>query len=221
MRRNPDGTFMILNPGRPKKRGKGKRRAKAKAKRSPARRAYHHNPAPKRRTRRRRAYAHNPSRRRRAYRRNPSRAAGMAFVSPLKLPKLGQLDLGFAAFAGAGLIGHGMATNLVAQHVPVEQLKSGPGKFGLGVGVGAIGSWVAWKFLPRNVAVPLIAGMSASVAAQAFNTFVASHLPQLPVSGYESMELLSGLEDADDELGGVMPYELQGVGESERFTTPY
>lgn len=217
MRRNPDGTFMILNPSKPKK-----RRKRAKAKKSGKRRArarHNPNPAPAKRRRRRRSSSSSAPKRRRHYRRNPSRRGGSnvgSLASPLPLPKIGQFDLGFAVVTGVGAIGHGMLTNLAAQHVPVAELKTGPGKFALGFVIATAGSWLAWKFAPRKWAVPLIAGMGSSVTVQAFNTFIVPNFPQLPVSGYENVDALHGYQDGND-LSGL---ELAGDDE-DRFASPY
>lgn len=191
MRRNPGSALMVLNPGRPKK-----RRASKKRKASKKRRAHHvANPAPKKR---RRAKAS-----RRGYRRNPSRSsAGAALQSPIALPKLGKLDMGFALVTGAGVVGHGMATNYLANVIPVPQVKAGAGKFGLGLGLAVAGSWAAFAFLPKKWAVPMSVGMGTSVVVQGLNTFVFPHVPALPMSGYESIDMLEGYQDID--AGGTV-----------------
>lgn len=216
MRRNPDGSFMILNPGKPKRKRRARRAKAKKTTRRRRARAYTANPvANPRRRRRRRSSA--SGKRRRSYRRNPSRAARAAtgLASPLPLPKIGKFDIGFAIVGGIGTIGHGMATNIVAGYIPLDVAKTPAGKVGVGLALGVVGSWGAWKFLPRNWAVPLIAGMSTSVAVQAYNAFVLPNFPQMPVSGVESLETLEGIAG----LGELQPFSV--VGGDDRFVSPY
>lgn len=212
-----DGSFMILNPGKPKRKRRARR---AKAKKSTRRRrrarSYAANPVvanPRRRRRRSSA----SGKRRRGYRRNPSRAARAAggLASPLPLPKIGKFDIGFAVVGGVGTIGHGMLTNMAASYLPFEQAKTPAGKAGVGLVLGIVGSWGAYRFLPRQWAIPLIAGMSTSVAVQAYNAFVLPNFPQLPVAGVETIETLEGIAG----MGELQPYGDMVGGD--RFSTPY
>jgi len=190
----------VLNPRRRRRRKTAKRATAKKATRRRRRRTFAANPAPKKRRRSARR-----TRRTRGYRRNPgrARAAGAALTSPLPgLPKLGTIDVGFALVAGGGLVGHGMLTNLAAQYVPVDKLKSGAGKFGLGVGVALIGSIAAHKFLPKKLALPLSIGMGTGVVVQVYQQFIAPKFPQLPVSGIENIETLQGIQE-NYNLSGV------------------
>lgn len=186
MKRNAGSPVMILNP-KPKK---AKKRKATSAKKHAASKP---RKAPKRRSK---SYKRNPAPRSRG-------AAAGALASPLPLPKIGKLDIGFALVTGAGIVGHGMATNFVADKVPVPQLKSGAGKFGLGLALAIAGSYAAHAFAPKKFAVPLTVGMGASVVVQGLNTFVFPKLPQLPVSGYESIDMLSGMEGYDEIPDGI------------------
>lgn len=187
MKRNAGTVVEILNP-KPKKKAKKSKATHAK-----------HNPAskPKKKAKKHRAKGHK---------RNPSsarRAAGATLASPLPLPKIGKLDLGFAVVTGVGIVGHGMATNFIAEKVPVTQLKSGAGKWALGLGLAIGGSYLAHAIAPKKFALPLTVGMGASVVVQGLNTFVFPKLPQLPVSGYESIDMLNGLEGYEEIPAGI------------------
>lgn len=193
-------TVYMLNPRRRRRRKTAKRATAKKATRRRRRRTFAANPAPKKRRRR-------VTRRNRAYRRNPgrARAIGAALSSPLPgLPKLGTIDVGFALVAGGGLVGHGMLTNIAATYVPVAQLKTGAGKFALGAGVALVGSIAAHKFLPKKLALPLSIGMGTGVVVQAYQQFIATRFPSLPVSGIENIETLQGIETG---------YSLSGIDE--------
>jgi hypothetical protein len=116
---------MVLNPSKPKKKGKSTKAKKA-TKHAPKKAASKNRKAKKNRATR---YVKNPGRR------HARGAAAGSLASPLPLPKLGKLDMGFAIVTGVGVVGHGIATNFIADKVPVAQLKSGAGKFGLGLGL--------------------------------------------------------------------------------------
>jgi hypothetical protein len=197
---------MVLNPSKPKKKGKSTKAKKA-TKHAPKKAASKNRKAKKNRATR---YVKNPGRR------HARGAAAGSLASPLPLPKLGKLDMGFAIVTGVGVVGHGIATNFIADKVPVAQLKSGAGKFGLGLGLAIAGSWAAFAFLPKKFATPLSVGMGTSVVVQGLNTFVFPKFPQLPVSGYESIDMLSGYE----EVPGTDPGAFAGL-EADRFESAF
>jgi hypothetical protein len=110
-----------------------------------------------------------------------------------------------------GRVGHQVGVGVQEQHV-VEQT----GGHGDGLGLAIAGSWAAFAFLPKKFATPLSVGMGTSVVVQGLNTFVFPKFPQLPVSGYESIDMLSGYE----EVPGTDPGAFAGL-EADRFESAF
>lgn len=175
--------YALLNP-------RGRRRRKAKVRRArPRRRArarvrVYVNPR-KRSRRRRRAYFHNP-----------------------RSLKFFGVDVGAAAMVAAGAVGTGVLSNVISGLVPVEQLKSGPGRLVLKAGtVALIGFGVGNVLKQRRMGELLALGGAVSVLLDVYK-MAQSALPMLPAVG----EYSEVLED-------YIP-EVQGIGDAGAIPSP-
>lgn len=115
------------------------------------------------------------------------------------------LDLMSGVVGGVGAIGTGLLTNVVAGYVPVDQLKTGPGKLVLRAGVTAVASFAAKKALPSKFSNPLIAGALVGLGIEALQQLVMPHLPVPAMSGYESLEQQLGI------IEELQPGTLNGI----------
>lgn len=139
--------------------------------------------------RRTRARVHNPRRRhrRRQYFHNPR---AMRFFG---------VDVGAAAMVAAGAVGTGVVSGLIANVVPVEQLKSGPGRIALKAGtVALIGFGVGKVLKQRRMGELLALGGAVSVLLDVYKMLQAQ-VPMLPSVG----EYNEVLEDYVPEVSGI------------------
>lgn len=132
--------------------------------------------------------AHNPSKHHKGKRRRYHNPA--LFGRTLALP--GGIDLMAAGIGAIGAIGIGFATDALAKALPVEQLKSGFGRWALRAGTILGGGLVGAMFLPR----PLIRSAMTGAATVLVIDGVRLLVPDLPGIG-------------DDDLVELTPQELQ------------
>lgn len=181
------GEYMIMNPRR--RRRAGKKRASAKRRRSGKKRAT------KRRSTSRRA----ANRRR--------RSSGRRAMGGLRLPNIAGLNMGSAVAGAIGVVAAEQLTVMASTYVPVDALKSGPGRIALKIGVAAAATMLAKRFAGKALAAQLATGMGISVALDAYK-LVAVGVPGLPQLG-EVGEIVPslgyiGASDSDDEtVGGL------------------
>lgn len=144
------------------------------------------------------------------HRRGRNRASGPIGGSKFNLFGL---DLVGGLVGGAGAVGSGMATNWAASMVPVEQLKSGPGKLALRAALTIAAAMLAKKALPPRISNPLIGGAVVGLGIDVLQTFVLPNVPGMPaLSGYEPIEeQLAAIVAADpNALNGLVAIDGSG-----------
>ena len=123
------------------------------------------------------------------------------------------LDVVSGLIGGTGAVLTGYATNLIADKLPWEQAKTGPGKLGVRTAVTIVGGFAANKFAPKSVSIPLIGGMLFGWGIDVLQTFVLPHLPIPAMNGYEPLEQqLQAIEyAAPGSLAGLLRVDGSGM----------
>lgn len=145
------------------------------------RRARRRNPMfgfnPRRHRRGRRSRRYNRRRGRRGRRRNPT-ALGRPLAmlrQTVTVPSLTR----YALVAG-GMMGNAILTNIAAGYVPIDALKTRPGNYVTGLGVGALTAFGGSMFLPSSIVGPYYFGSVLEVVSRVLKDYV---LPMLPIKG--------------------------------------
>lgn len=108
---------------------------------------------------------------------------------------------GSVLLGGAGVVLSGVGTAYAAGALPMAQAKTGWGKLAVRAGITAAGVYAVHKFVPKQFAVPLIAGTLAGLGIDLLNLTV---MPMLP-----GLHALSGVAPIEDQLAAI---EIESPG---------